>query len=106
MKILALEVEIPGTPPEAFEPHLRPEAEAIWALYQADVLREIYFRQEWHGAVLILECPDAAEARRVLAELPLVRAGLITFDVIPLIPYPGLARLFAAASDPQPRSSS
>jgi hypothetical protein len=44
-----------------------------------------------------LECADAAEAHRVLATLPLVRAGLIAFEVIPLKPYPGLARLFGGA---------
>jgi hypothetical protein len=42
----------------------------------------------------MLECADAAEAQRVLGTLPLVRAGLIAFDVLPLKPYPGLARLF------------
>ena len=35
-----------------------------------------------------------AEAQQVLASLPLVQAGLITFEVIPLVPYPGFARLF------------
>ena len=29
-----------------------------------------------------------------LDTLPLVRAGLITFELVPLAPYPGLARLF------------
>jgi len=37
---------------------------------------------------------DAAEARQVLDTLPLVQEKLITFEVIPLQPYPGLARLF------------
>jgi hypothetical protein len=44
---------------------------------------------------LILECADAAEAQQVLNTLPLVQAELITFKVIPLMPYSGLARLFA-----------
>jgi hypothetical protein len=30
-----------------------------------------------------------------LSELPLMRAGLIDFQVIPLVAYPGFARLFA-----------
>jgi len=30
----------------------------------------------------------------MLGTLPLVQAGLIAFEVIPLKPYPGLARLF------------
>ena len=34
-----------------------------------------------------------AEARRVT--LPLVAQGLIEFDIIPLVPYDGYARLFA-----------
>jgi hypothetical protein len=30
----------------------------------------------------------------VLGMLPLVQQGLITFEVIPLVPYPGFSRLF------------
>lgn len=100
MKILALEVETSALPSAAFEPHLKDEARVLWELLQADIVREVYFRQEWHGAVLILECPDATDAQRVLGELPLVRAGLIRFDIIPLIPYPGFARLFAPGDKP------
>ena len=58
------------------------------------MIRELYFRQDWPGAVLVLECADAKEASRVLDTLPLVKEGLIVFDVIPLIPYPGFSRLF------------
>jgi hypothetical protein len=43
---------------------------------------------------LILECADTNEAQHLLESLPLVQAGLIRFDVIPLIPYPGFERLF------------
>ncbi len=50
--------------------------------------------QDEHMAVLILECADAIEAHQALNTLPLVKEGLITFQVIPLIPYSGLARLF------------
>jgi hypothetical protein len=35
------------------------------------------------------------EARSVLDTLPLVREQLIGFELIPLIAYPGFARLFA-----------
>ena len=55
---------------------------------------ETYFRADTHEAVLVLECADADEAKAVLAEMPLVSAGLITFEVIPLAPYDGFARLF------------
>jgi hypothetical protein len=97
MKILALEQEVPGIAAAAFTPALlQAEAARVWELQQAAVVREIHFRQDRSAAVLVLECADAAEAQRLLGTLPLVRAGLIGFEVIPLKPYPGLARLFGA----------
>jgi hypothetical protein len=95
MKFLALEHETPGTMAEQFRPHLKAEAARAWELYQADVIRELYFRADEHSAVLVLECASMDEARVALGTLPLVQAGLITFEVIPLVPYPGFARLFA-----------
>ena len=95
MKILALEREVPGAADEAFRPHLKSEAARAWELYLAGIIREMYFREDQHTAVLVLECADAAEASDVLKTLPLVEAGLITFDVIPLKAYPGFARLFS-----------
>ena len=94
MKILALEKEVAQTQPSDFQPYLLNEAAKVYELYQAGVIRESYFRQTAHTAVLMLECANVDEARKVLGELPLVKAGLITFDVIPLAPYPGFARLF------------
>jgi hypothetical protein len=95
MKILAIEKEIPGVTEEEFGPHLEAEAAKVWELYQADMFRELYFRKDWPGAVLVLECTGIEEANKVLNTLPLVKEGLIAFDIIPLIPYPGLSRLFA-----------
>jgi len=97
MKILALEKEVQGVPDEAFGPHLRDEAWRAWELHQSGVLRELYFREDWRGAVLVLESEDVAAAQQALATLPLVAKGLIQFDLIPLRPYPGFARLFQPA---------
>ncbi|MBN2305094.1 MAG: superoxide dismutase [Anaerolineae bacterium] len=94
MKILALEHEVPGTLPEQFAPHLDAETRRVWELVQAGTIREMYFRQDRTQAVIVLECDDADAARAVLETLPLVRAGLITFEVIPLRAYPGFRRLF------------
>lgn len=95
MKILAIEKEVPGLTADDFKPHTKAEAVRVWELYQAGVLREIYFRQDQPEAVLMLECTNVKEANEVLNTLPLVKEGLITFDVIPLEPYPGFTRLFA-----------
>lgn len=95
MKILAIEHETAGKTAVDFQPHLRAEALRAWELYQAGVIRELYFDSEAHRAVLILECESATSARQALASLPLVREGLITFEVIPLAPYDGFSRLFS-----------
>jgi hypothetical protein len=95
MKILAIEKEMPGVTAEEFRPHLEAEAAEVWKLYQAGVFRELYFSQDRHSAVLVLECAGVKEANQVLNTLPLVKEGLIAFDIIPLIPYPGFSRLFA-----------
>ena len=94
MKILAMEIETQGVKPGQYKPHLKAEARHVWDLYQNGTIRELYFRADRSEAVLILECADVNEAQQTLASLPLVEAGLITFEVIPLVPYPGFARLF------------
>jgi muconolactone delta-isomerase len=95
MKILAIEHELPGATADQFQRRLDDEAARAWQLHQAGVIRELYFQADQNTAVLILECEDVIEAEAVLATLPLVKAGLITFKVMALKPYPGFARLFA-----------
>jgi hypothetical protein len=94
MKILAIEKELPGAGPESFKPHLKAEAARIWELHRSGVIREFYFDEDRHRAVLMLECADAAEAKAVLASLPLVLERLIDFEMLPLSPYTGFERLF------------
>lgn len=94
MKILALEKETPGATSGEFAPHLKAEATRVWELYKSGFIREMYFRQDRKEAVLVLECAGAEEAHQILGTLPLVQAGLINFEIIPLIPYPGFERLF------------
>jgi len=95
MRILAIEVENPGISSHEFTRLQKAEAKIVWRLYQEDFIREMYFRGDQTSAVLLLECSDIAEAQRKLAELPMVSEGLINFDLIPLVPYPGLSRLFS-----------
>jgi muconolactone delta-isomerase len=95
MKLLALEQAVAGIRDEQFPPYLKAEAARVWELYQGGIIRELYFRQDQHMAVLLLECDGIEEAQQVLATLPLVEQGLIAFEVIPLAPYPGFGRLFA-----------
>lgn len=95
MKILALEIEVPGVKADDFTQEItRAEARQAWELYQAGAIREMYFRADRNDAVLVLECADLNAARNVVDSLPLVKAKLIDFDLIPLRAYPGFGRLF------------
>jgi hypothetical protein len=96
VRILALEVEKPEASAADFQPLLTEEARRVWQFYQDDFIREIYFRADETLAVIMLECSDVEEAKQKLAELPLVSAGLIDFELISLVPYPGFSRLFAS----------
>jgi muconolactone delta-isomerase len=99
MKILAIERENPSAAAAQFRAYARAEAARAWELYQAGVIRELYFCADRPQAVLMLECAGLDEAQAALATLPLVEHGLITFDLYPLAAYPGFARLFAPPHD-------
>jgi len=89
-----MEIEAEGVTSEQFMPHLKSEAKRVWKLYQNGTIREFYFCEDRSQAVWVLASADAIEARQRLEFLPLVKAGLITFDIIPFVSYPGLTRLF------------
>ena len=94
MKVLALGHDVVAQDDPRFV-DLRPaEARRVWDMYQADLLREVYFRADSPNGVLLFEVADVAAARAAIDSLPLVAAGLIDFDLVPLRPYPGFARLF------------
>ena len=94
MKILAIEKEYDGKAVEDYQPHLEAEARQVWELYKKGVIREIYFHADQKSAIIILECKNIEDAEENLSTLPLVSEGLIYFEFIPLIPYPGYERLF------------
>lgn len=97
MRILAIEREL--TPPGASIPAdlYRQEALQVWALQKQGTLRDIWFTTQGRNAVVMLECANATEARRHLASLPLVQAGMIDFTVHELQIYDGYERLFSTS---------
>ncbi len=100
MKILAIERDVPGVNDDAYTAELlHAEARRAWQLYQEGIVRELYFRADRTEAVIMLECASVEAAQAALETLPLVRAGLVAFDCIPLKAYPGFGRLFAGDSD-------
>jgi hypothetical protein len=98
MKILALDRPLPDATMEKYGPHLHDEVRHTWAAYKQGVVRDIYFRQDRPGVAIFLECASVDEAKTVLADLPLVKAGLIDFEVIPLGAFVNWELLFAPAA--------
>jgi len=97
MKFLALENAVPDIDENRFtQDILRRESARAWELVQQGIFREIYFRSDRQEAVIMMECDSLPAAREALNSLPLLKAGLIAFDVAPLVPYNGFARLFGS----------
>ena len=94
MKILAIDKILPEATEEKIKVHLKEEALKAWELYNSGVFREMYFRTDRGGAVIIMECEDLEAAKKVVSDLPIVKAGLVDFDLIPLGPFLPLATLF------------
>lgn len=93
MKILAIDKFLPGTTMETVQPYLQDEMKISWKHYKEGTVREWYFRQDQPGVVLILECDSVDEAQNLIDEYPLVKEGLIAFDLIPLGPFEPLEAL-------------
>jgi N-formylglutamate amidohydrolase len=96
MKILAIAKAPPGITREDFQPdQIAAEAAKVWQIYTSNLLREIYLRADQLGAVLMFECANVEEVKAVVDCLPMVKAGLLDFDIIPLNPFLSLETLFA-----------
>jgi hypothetical protein len=95
VKVLAVGHARSGVGWESIAPYVGEESRSVWELYESDRVREFYLRADDRpGVVLVFECDNATEAERLVAALPIVEAGLLGFEVIPLRPYLGLRRLF------------
>ena len=92
MKILAIEREIAGVEWHNTGELLEQEAQHVFQLYLSDSLREIYFTEE-KNAVLVMETKDRKTAEELLNALPLVKAGMIRFEILELQPYTGYERI-------------
>jgi hypothetical protein len=95
VKVLAIGHAQTGIRWEHIYPYVGEEARSVWELYESDQVREFYLRADHRpGVVLVFESDDVNEAERLVAALPIVKAGLLNFEVIPLRPYIGIRELF------------
>lgn len=75
-----------------FEQLVPSEGEQARYLYAIGFTRQIWHRGDIPGACQIVEAKNESEVRETLATLPLAKAGMLDFDVVPLKPYAGFSK--------------
>ena len=93
MQILAISKLKEGVTPDKIGQHGADEVKHTLEAYLDGKIRNFWFQVNRPGVVFILESTDENEARRVMEELPLVVAGLMDVDLIPLQPLKPLGML-------------
>lgn len=66
-------------------PYVGQEAARTQELAQQGVLDRMLVKADWSGAVLVLRAGDRAAATDLLDTLPLVRAGIASFDLTEVV---------------------
>lgn len=96
MQILAISKLTEGTTPDSMGKLGTLGAEEVkhtLTSYLDGTIRNFWFQVNRPGIVFILECTDESEARKIMNEMPLVVAGMMTVDLIPLQPLMPLGTL-------------
>ena len=88
-----------GTP-NARTPILSTEMRETARLYLAGKIDQWFFKTDESGVVLIMNLADPNEAHELLEQLPLGRAGMMEFEIIPLGPLKPLATLLGEPPRP------
>ncbi len=74
-----------------FAPLLEPEAERARELHAEGRFRHIWGRADGKGAVLLIEAESLEAAHAATESLPFRQRGMMTMELIPLVPYRGFA---------------
>lgn len=95
MQFLLIARVVEGVSMEQVLPHVNDEAAKVWEEYTADVVRSIHYIADMSGAVLMCEAANLEGMQEIAAQFPMVKAGVLKIEVLPLKPYTGLQSLFA-----------
>jgi len=94
MQVLAIVTRAKARTDAEVVPYRVPEGRGVWALLRRSVVRRVWSRADQPGAVLLLEVGSRADASDAMMSLPLVRDGLVEFQLIELAPFLALEHLF------------
>lgn len=100
--ILAMDRILPGATENEIKARLPEEARAVLNLYLAGQVQQWYFRQDRPGVVLLLQVDSEDGAQTLVDSLPMSRAGLLAYDLVPLGPYIPLATLLHPPAPAKP----
>jgi hypothetical protein len=75
---------------EAAEALMAAEMRTARDLYREGLIREAYMDESYSQAVLLLDATDLHTATEQLGRYPMVRAGLIHFQIISLVGLPAI----------------
>jgi hypothetical protein len=94
-KVLAIGSWTAKATPETRPPIMPFEARDTLRLQLAGKIDQWFAKSDGSGAVFLMNVTDPAEAHKLLEDLPLGRAGMMTFELIPMSPLWPLGLLLA-----------
>jgi hypothetical protein len=94
MQILMVSRLAPGVSIEQTYPYGRGEAQLAWDYYTAGTYRQMYGRLDGNGVVAMMEVKSIEEAHKAVSAMPMVKNGLVEYDLIPLGHFFPLSFLF------------
>jgi len=97
-KIIAVGTITPGSTQEAISAALPQEVRETVQLSLDGKIEQWNVRNDKQGVVFVLNMTNVEEARAIFAKMPLDRAGLITFEFIPVGPLSPLSLLLTPPS--------
>jgi hypothetical protein len=94
-KVLAIGSWTAKATPETRPPIMPFEARDTLRLQLAGKIDQWFAKSDGSGAVFLMNVTDPAEAHKLLEDLPLGRAGMMTFELIPIGPLWPLGLMLA-----------
>ncbi len=94
MQFLMIARVTEDTPTERLLPYFKTEAAKVWEYYAADMLRSMNFIADGRGVVFLWEAPSIETVNEAINALPMMQAGLLNAEIIPLKAWTGFEQLF------------
>ena len=102
MRIFATSRPTGDATPEALMKDMEAEVAAGRAFYREGLIVQAWMDPEYTRTFMILEAESLDAARARFDRYPQVRAGLITFEYIPLVGMPAIAQVHQQEGRPLP----